>query len=88
MKMKDNKTKLKVFTVVGTRPEIIRLSRVISSLDKSESIHNIIIHTGKNYDYELYQVFFEDLGIRKPDFFFKCCWKNIFGNYWANFDQN
>ena len=75
MKMKDNKTKLKVFTVVGTRPEIIRLSRVISSLDKSESIHNIIIHTGQNYDYELNQVFFEDLGIRKPDFFLNAAGK-------------
>ena len=73
--MKDNKTKLKVFTVVGTRPEIIRLSRVISSLDKSESIHNIIIHTGQNYDYELNQVFFEDLGIRKPDFFLNAAGK-------------
>ncbi len=75
MKMKDNKTKLKVFTVVGTRPEIIRLSRVITCLDKSESIHNIIIHTGQNYDYELNQVFFEDLGIRKPDFFLNAAGK-------------
>ena len=73
--MKDNKTKLKVFTVVGTRPEIIRLSRVITCLDKSESIHNIIIHTGQNYDYELNQVFFEDLGIRKPDFFLNAAGK-------------
>jgi UDP-N-acetyl-L-fucosamine synthase len=59
--------KLKVATVVGTRPEIIRLSRVLACLD--EHCEHILIHTGQNYDYELNQVFFEDLGIRKPDFF-------------------
>ena len=58
---------LKVVTIVGTRPEIIRLSRVISSLDKF--CDHVLIHTGQNYDYELNQVFFDDLGIRKPDFF-------------------
>jgi UDP-N-acetylglucosamine 2-epimerase (non-hydrolysing) len=63
------KAKLKVMTVVGTRPEIIRLSRVMSALDHSEAIEHIIVHTGQNYDYELNQIFFEDLGIRKPDFF-------------------
>lgn len=63
------KAKLKVMTVVGTRPEIIRLSRVMAALDHSEAIEHIIIHTGQNYDYELNQIFFEDLGIRKPDFF-------------------
>jgi hypothetical protein len=56
-------------TVVGTRPEIIRLSRVIAALDRSEAIHHILMHTGQNYDYELNQIFFEDLGIRKPDYF-------------------
>lgn len=61
--------KLKVMTVVGTRPEIIRLSRVISALDKSEAIEHILVHTGQNYDYELNQIFFEDLSIRKPDHF-------------------
>ena len=61
--------KLKVMTVVGTRPEIIRLSRVISALDSSEAIQHIIVHTGQNYDYELNQIFFEDLGLRKPDYF-------------------
>lgn len=60
---------LKVMTVVGTRPEIIRLSRVMSALDNSKAINHIIVHTGQNYDYELNQIFFEDLGIRKPDFF-------------------
>ena len=61
--------KLKVMTVVGTRPEIIRLSRVIAALDNSTAIEHIIVHTGQNYDYELNQIFFDDLGIRKPDFF-------------------
>lgn len=61
--------KLKVMTVVGTRPEIIRLSRVMLALDASEAIDHIIVHTGQNYDYELNQIFFDDLGIRKPDFF-------------------
>lgn len=61
--------KLKLVTVVGTRPEIIRLSRVIHALDASEAIEHILIHTGQNYDYELNQIFFEDLGIRKPDYF-------------------
>jgi UDP-N-acetyl-L-fucosamine synthase len=58
---------MKVMTVVGTRPEIIRLSRVMAKLD--EHMHHIIVHTGQNYDYELNQIFFDDLGIRKPDFF-------------------
>jgi len=63
------KAQLKVMTVVGTRPEIIRLSRVMEALDASEAIEHIIVHTGQNYDYELNQIFFDDLGIRKPDFF-------------------
>ena len=61
--------KLKVLTVVGTRPEIIRLSRVMAALDNSNAIEHIIVHTGQNYDYELNQIFFDDLGIRKPDYF-------------------
>ncbi|WP_305981819.1 non-hydrolyzing UDP-N-acetylglucosamine 2-epimerase [Roseivirga thermotolerans] len=61
--------KLKVVTVVGTRPEIIRLSRVLMALDQSEAIEHIIIHTGQNYDYELNEIFFEDMGLRKPDYF-------------------
>ncbi len=61
--------RLKVMTVVGTRPEIIRLSRVMSALDNSKAIEHIIVHTGQNYDYELNQIFFDDLQIRKPDFF-------------------
>lgn len=63
------KERLKVMTVVGTRPEIIRLSRVMAKLDESIAIEHIIVHTGQNYDYELNQIFFDDLGIRKPDFF-------------------
>jgi UDP-N-acetylglucosamine 2-epimerase (non-hydrolysing) len=63
------KSRLKVMTVVGTRPEIIRLSRVMAALDRSEAIDHIMVHTGQNYDYELNEIFFEDLGIRKPDFF-------------------
>jgi len=60
---------LKLVTVVGTRPEIIRLSRVMAAMDESPAIDHILVHTGQNYDYELNQIFFDDLGIRKPDFF-------------------
>ncbi len=59
--------KLKVMTVVGTRPEIIRLSRVMARLD--EHCDHLLVHTGQNYDYELNQIFFDDLGVRKPDYF-------------------
>lgn len=59
--------KMKVMTVVGTRPEIIRLSRVMARLD--EHCEHVLVHTGQNYDYELNQIFFDDLGIRKPDHF-------------------
>ena len=59
--------KMKIITVVGTRPEIIRLSRVIAKLEIN--CEHILIHTGQNYDYELNQVFFDDLNIKKPDFF-------------------
>jgi len=61
--------KLKVLTVVGTRPEIIRLSCVLQKLDASEAIEHILVHTGQNYDYELNEVFFKDLGLRQPDYF-------------------
>ena len=62
--------RLKILTVVGTRPEIIRLSRVLARLD--EHCEHVLVHTGQNYDYELNQVFFDDLGIRKPDYFLNC----------------
>lgn len=61
--------KLKVLSVVGTRPEIIRLSRVLAKLDESQAIEHISVHTGQNYDYELNQIFYEDMGVRKPDYF-------------------
>jgi len=61
------KAKLKVMTIVGTRPEIIRLSRVINILD--EHLNHILVHTGQNYDYELNEIFFKDLELRKPDYF-------------------
>jgi len=59
--------KLKLMTIVGTRPEIIRLSAVIKKCDKY--FDQILVHTGQNYDYELNQVFFDDLGLRAPDYF-------------------
>lgn len=66
--------KLKVMSVVGTRPEIIRLSRVLARLD--EYCEHILVHTGQNYDYELNEVFFNDLGVRKPDYFLDAAGKN------------
>lgn len=68
--------KLKVLTVVGTRPEIIRLSEVIKKLDKTECIEHILVHTGQNYDYELNEVFFKDLGLRKSDYFLNAAGAN------------
>jgi UDP-N-acetylglucosamine 2-epimerase (non-hydrolysing) len=68
--------KLKVLTVVGTRPEIIRLSQVIKKLDEAESIEHILVHTGQNYDYELNEIFFNDLGLRKPDYFLNAAGSN------------
>jgi len=67
---------LKVLTVVGTRPEIIRLSRVIHKLDQSEAIKHIFVHTGQNFDYELNEIFFKDLELRKPDFFLNAAGRN------------
>ena len=58
---------MKVMTIVGTRPEIIRLSRTIARLD--ETVDHVLVHTGQNYDYALNQVFFDDLGLRPPDHF-------------------
>lgn len=66
--------KLKILTIVGTRPEIIRLSRVMAKLDAN--CEHIIVHTGQNYDYELNQIFFNDLGIRKPDYFLNASGSN------------
>lgn len=61
--------------MVGTRPEIIRLARVLTALDSSEAVEHTIVHTGQNYDYELNQIFFEDLGLRKPDYFLEAAGK-------------
>ena len=68
--------KLKVLTVVGTRPEIIRLACVLQKLDASPAIEHILVHTGQNYDYELNEVFFEDLGLRRPDYFLQAAGAN------------
>lgn len=68
--------KFKVLTVVGTRPEIIRLSRVLAALDEAESIEHVLVHTGQNYDFELNEVFFQDLEIRKPDHFLNAAGQN------------
>lgn len=68
--------KLKVLTVVGTRPEIIRLSCTLIALDKSDAIDHVLVHTGQNYDYELNEIFFEDLGLRKPDYFLEAAGNN------------
>src|ERR1700722_14112678 len=65
---------MKVATILGTRPEIIRLSRVIAALDRYTE--HVLIHTGQNYDYELNQVFFEDLEIRRPNYFLQAAGKN------------
>lgn len=61
--------KLKVMTVVGTRPEIIRLSAVINKLEESNAIEHTLVHTGQNYDYELNEIFFKDFNLKKPDYF-------------------
>ena len=69
--------KIKVVTIIGTRPEIIRLSSVIKALDKDEQIEHILVHTGQNYDYELNQVFFEELELRAPDYYLNCAGKDL-----------
>jgi len=68
--------KLKFLTVVGTRPEIIRLSHVMAKLDESEAITHISVHTCQNYNYELNGIFYEDMGIRKPDHFLNAAGAN------------
>ena len=65
---------LKVMTIVGTRPEIIKMCRVIDAFDRNTK--HVLVHTGQNYDYELNQVFFDDLGIRKPDYFLEAAGPN------------
>jgi hypothetical protein len=80
-------SKLKVMTVVGTRPEIIRLSRVMIALDRY--MNQVIVHTGQNYDYELNQIFFDELELRKPDYFLEAAGKTAcetVGNVIARID--
>lgn len=80
--------KLKVMSVVGTRPEIIRLSRVLAKLD--QHCEHVLVHTGQNYDFELNEVFFNDLGVRKPDYFLNAAGKNAaetIGQVIINVDQ-
>ncbi|MBS1492819.1 MAG: UDP-N-acetylglucosamine 2-epimerase (non-hydrolyzing) [Bacteroidetes bacterium] len=82
--------KLKVMTVVGTRPEIIRLARVLNKLDSSPAIEHILVHTGQNYDYELNQIFFDDMELRKPDHFLNASSNNAsttIGNTIVNIDE-
>ena len=66
---------MKVMTVIGTRPEIIRLSLVIKALDESPCIEHILVHTGQNYDFELNEIFFNDLEVRRPDYFLNAAGK-------------
>ena len=82
--------KLKIVTVVGTRPEIIRLSRIIDRLNKSEAYEHILIHTGQNYDYNLNEVFFNDLELSKPNFYLGAAGKNsseTIGNIFIKIDK-
>ena len=67
--------KLKVLTIVGTRPEIIKMSRVMAELEKF--VEHVLVHTGQNYDYELNEIFFENLGVKKPDYFLDVAGKNV-----------
>lgn len=82
--------KLKVMTVVGTRPEIIRLSAVINRLESSEAIEHTLVHTGQNYDYELNEIFFKDFNLKKPDYFLNAAAGNAIetiGNILINIDK-
>lgn len=72
--MKEKEKKIKVMTIIGTRPEIIKLCEIIKELDRHTD--HILVHTGQNYDYELNQVFFKDFGLRKPDYFLNAAGKN------------
>ena len=69
--------KIKIVTIIGTRPEIIRLSEVIKALDKDTDFEHILVHTGQNYDYELNQIFFDELGLRTPNYYLNCAGKNL-----------
>ena len=82
-------SKLKLLTVIGTRPEIIRLTEIIKLADKS--FNHILVHTGQNYDYTLNEIFFNDLTIRKPDYFLEAAGHNsavTIGNILIKIDKN
>jgi UDP-N-acetylglucosamine 2-epimerase (non-hydrolysing) len=82
--------KIKILTLIGTRPEIIRLSRVINEIESHEALDHVIVHTGQNYDYELNEIFFSDLSIRKPDFFLDAAEgtaMSTIGNIFIKLDQ-
>ena len=68
--------KFKLLTVIGTRPEIIRLSRILNKINSIEIFDHVVVHTGQNYDYELNEVFFKDLDLKKPDYFLAAAEKN------------
>lgn len=70
---------MKVMTIVGTRPEIIKMSMVMSELDKY--VDHVLVHTGQNYDYELNEIFFENLKVKKTKLFFGCCRKKCSSHY-------
>lgn len=69
--------KIRIVTIIGTRPEIIRLSEVIKALDADKDFEHILVHTGQNYDYELNQIFFDELALRAPDHYLNCVGKNL-----------
>ena len=69
------KSKLKIMTVVGTRPELIKMSRIIAEFEKFTN--HILVHSGQNYDYELNEIFFNDLGLKKPDYFLNAVGKTV-----------
>ena len=75
---------LKVITIVGTRPELIKMSEVIKCFDKYTK--HLLVHTGQNFDYELNQIFFDDLGIRKPDYFLGAAGDHTHQNHSNSFD--
>lgn len=80
--------KMKIMTIVGTRPEIIKMSRVIAELEKF--VDHVLVHTGQNYDYELNEIFFEDLGLKRPNYFLEVAGKNVaytIGNVIAKSDD-
>ncbi|MCK9311532.1 MAG: UDP-N-acetylglucosamine 2-epimerase, partial [Bacteroidales bacterium] len=79
---------MKIMTIVGTRPEIIKMSRVMAELEKY--VDHVLVHTGQNYDYELNEIFFENLGVKKPDYFLDVTGKNVahtIGNVIAKSDE-